>query len=170
MDVIFFDELSQISAQQLSAIGIVLRKVRDSQTPFGGVLILGTMDHTQIQPINQLPFLTSSLVLTCFNAIELQHLVRAHQDLEFQRIRQITRMDPFELSQDNSIKEEFFRLAGEVLTFVPNWNDNRIGPNMMRAFSRVRPAQDALNEYRERIKRLLQNDNIPFRVISPRDR
>ena len=105
LDVIFFDELSQISAQQLSAIGIVLRKVRDSQTPFGGVLILGTMDHTQIQPINQLPFLTSSLVLTCFNAIELQHLVRAHQDLEFQRIQQITRMNPFELSQDKSIKE-----------------------------------------------------------------
>ena len=41
---------------------------------------------------------------------------------------------------------------------------------MMRAFSRVRPAQDALNEYRERIKRLLQNDKIPFRVISSRDR
>jgi hypothetical protein len=43
------------------------------------------MDHTQIQPINQLPFLTSSMVLTCFQAIQLQHSVRAHGDIEFQR-------------------------------------------------------------------------------------
>ena len=52
----FFDELAQISAQQVSAIDIIMQKERESNIPFGGVLILGTMDHIQIQPIDQLPF------------------------------------------------------------------------------------------------------------------
>ena len=82
----------------MSAIDIILRKERDSQIPFGGVLILGTIDHTQIQLINQLPFLTSSLVLTCFYIIELQHSVRVYQDISFQCLQHIIRMDPFELS------------------------------------------------------------------------
>ena len=55
----------------MSAIDIILCKERDSQIPFRGVLILGTIDHTQIQLINQLPFLTSSLVLTYFYTIEI---------------------------------------------------------------------------------------------------
>ena len=54
-----------------------MRKEIELRITFGGVLILGTMDHTQIQPINQLPFLTSTLVLARFYAIELQHSVRA---------------------------------------------------------------------------------------------
>ena len=169
LDVIFFDELAQLSAEQLSAIDIILRYLRKSQIPFGGVLILGTMDHTQIQPINLLPFLTSSLVLTSFVAVKLQHSVRAHGDIDFQRLQSITRMNPFELRNDSSLKQEFFDLAGSILTFVPDWNDSRISPNMMRAFSRIRPAQEALNEYRECIKRQLENDNIPFRLSRSRD-
>ena len=84
LDVLFFDKLAQISAERISAIDIITRKIRGSQISFGGVLILGTMDHTQIQPINQLPFSTSSLILTCFQAVELSHSVRAHGDHDFQ--------------------------------------------------------------------------------------
>ena len=62
LDAIFLDEAGQTSAEQLSAMDIVLRKLRKSQIPFGGVLILGTMDPSQLKPINQLPFLTSSLM------------------------------------------------------------------------------------------------------------
>ena len=40
---------------------------------------------------------------------------------------------------------------------------------MMRAFSRIRPAQEALNEYRESIKRQLQNTNTPYRVAKASD-
>ena len=164
VDILFFDELGQISGQQMSAIDIILRKERESQVPFGGVLLLGSMDHVQIQPINQLPFLTSSLVLTCFKAIELKQSVRAFGDMEFQRLQNITRMDPFELSESNELKDELFRLASEILTFVPDWEDNRINPNMMRTFARKMPAQEALDKYKESVKRQLQNDSIPFRI------
>ena len=127
------------------------------------------MDPTQIQPINQLPFLTSTMVLTCFQAVELIHSVRAHGDPDFQRLQTLTRMDPFVLKQDIELKDEFFNLASTILTYVPNWDDNRIHPNMMRAFSRKRPAQEALNDYRDSIIVQLSTDNIPFRISKSRD-
>ena len=109
----FFDKLAQLSAEQLSAIDIILRKLIKSQIPFGGVLIFGTMDHTQIQPINQLPFLTSSLTLTIFQAVQLQYYVRAHRDIEFQRLQAITRISPFDLVNYLERKEEFLSCQAE---------------------------------------------------------
>ena len=99
---------------------------------------------------------------------ELKHSVRAHGDPDFQRLQAITRMNPFKLLGSNDIKAEFFQLA-EKLTYVDNWNDTRIGPNMMRAFSRVRPAQEALKEYQESIKKQLYTDEVPFRISKSRD-
>ena len=131
IDALFLDEAGQISAEQLASIDIILRKIRGSQIPFGGVLILGTLDPNQLQPISQLPFLTSSLMLTCFMMFELKHSVRAHGDPDFQRLQEITRMNPYTLLNNNGIKNEFFQLA-EKLTYVSDWKDNRIGPNMMR--------------------------------------
>ena len=169
MDVLFIDELAQKSAQQIATIDIILRKLRNSQLPFGGLLIIGSMDNSQIQPINQLPFLTSSLVLTSFQAIKLEHSVRAHGDPDFQRLQALTRTCPYELRDNIQLKNEFFDLAGRILTFVPNWNDNKINPNMMRAYSRIRPAQEALNEYRESIKQTLERESITYRIAYSRD-
>ena len=66
LDVLFIDEMGQISALLICTIDIILRKLCNSDLPFGGVYISGTMNNCQIQPINQIPFLTSTLVLTCF--------------------------------------------------------------------------------------------------------
>ena len=73
--------------------------------------------------------------------------MRAHNDIDFQRLQSITRMDPFELEHDMETKNEFFNLAERILIFVPDWSDKRINPNMMRVFSRRKPAQNALDKY-----------------------
>ena len=109
------------------------------------------------------------MVLTCFEALELKHSVRAHVDLDFQRLQDIMRMNPFQLRNDSVVKTEFFELAGRILTFVPNWNNSRITPNMMRCFSQKQPAQNALNEYIESVKCLLRNNSIEYRVSFSRD-
>ena len=127
------------------------------------------MDNSQIQPINQLPFLTSTLLLTCFQAVLLHHSVIAHGDTNFQRLQELTRQCPCELRESSELKNELFELIDRILTFVPDWNDSRISPNMMRVFSRTRPAQAALNEYREAIKQQLENEYIPYRIVSSRD-
>ena len=46
MDVLIIDDCVQLSAQQLSIIDTILRIAQQSEIPFGGVLIMGTMDHT----------------------------------------------------------------------------------------------------------------------------
>ena len=69
LHILFIDEMGQISALLICTIDIILRKLHNSEIPFGGVYISGTMDNSQIQPINQIPFLTSTLVLTCFLAL-----------------------------------------------------------------------------------------------------
>ena len=143
----FLDEAGQVSSGQLAIIDIILCKTRGSQILFGGVLIICTMDQRQLQPINALPFLVSSFMLTIFIAVELTHSVRAHGYPKFKRLQDITRMDPLVLRDSPDLEKEFKNIAKEILVFVPDWDDEAIGPNMMRAFSRRIPAQEALNKY-----------------------
>ena len=95
------------------------------------------------------------LLLTYFHGIELKHSVRAHGDFPFQQLQQITRMNPYDLTNNNTIKSEFYELAGQILTLVSSWEDSQINPNMMRAYSRKHPAQEALNDYRESVRQQL---------------
>ena len=53
-----FDEMGQYSAEFLATFDIILRKVMNSNILFGGVLVIFSMNHTQIQPICVRPFLT----------------------------------------------------------------------------------------------------------------
>ena len=41
MDVLFLDEIGQLSSEQFMQLDIILRQVRGNNIPFGGVLILG---------------------------------------------------------------------------------------------------------------------------------
>ena len=56
IDVLLLEEAGQISPELIAAIGIILRKLQNSKMPFGVVLVIGTMDRTQLQPINAMPF------------------------------------------------------------------------------------------------------------------
>ena len=77
MDVVLIDEIGQESAEVIAALDIIFRKVHNSTTPFDGVLIIGTLDHTQCQPINAMTFLMSSLLLLCFTFVVLNESFRA---------------------------------------------------------------------------------------------
>ena len=76
----------------LSTLDIILRRVRNTDIFMGGVIIISTMDHTQLQPINGRPFLLSTHVITCFKMVELQSSVRTAGDVDFQRLQAIIRM------------------------------------------------------------------------------
>ena len=169
LHILNVDEFASLSAQEVSAVDITLRILRESHIPSCGLLLVGTMDHKQIQPINKLTFLTFSLLMTCFEAVELKQSVRAHGDLDLQHLQDIARMNPFQIVNDSVVKKELFALAGRILTFVSDWNDRRVTPNMMRCFSRKKPAQNALNEYRESVKCLLSNESIEYRVAVSRE-
>ena len=56
VDVLFLDEAGQESVEVMSTLDIIFCKARNSTTPFGGVLNIGTLNHTQCHPINAMPF------------------------------------------------------------------------------------------------------------------
>ena len=75
VDVIFLDEARQVSAEQLATIDIIMRKLRQSHLPFGGVLIIGTMDHSKTHPIQAMTFLLLTLALASFTMVQLKESV-----------------------------------------------------------------------------------------------
>ena len=52
IDVLFIDEIGQVPAELLSTIDMIIRRIRESDIIFGSVLIIRTMNHTQLEPVN----------------------------------------------------------------------------------------------------------------------
>ena len=89
MQILFIDEMGQMDDTMLAILDIILRKVKKSNIYMGGVLLMFTMDHLQIKPINGRPFLTSANIIPCFKMVNLQHSMRAWDDQRYQRIQQL---------------------------------------------------------------------------------
>lgn len=92
IDVLFVNEIGQVFVELLSTIDIILKRVRNSQLIFGGVLIIGTMDHTQLQPVSGRPLLLSSLITTCFVMVKLVTSVRCAGDENFRCLQELLRI------------------------------------------------------------------------------
>ena len=64
--VISGDEFGQQLTEYMATYDIILRHVSKSNVYMGGVLLLGTLDHMQIQPANnERPFLTENSIISC---------------------------------------------------------------------------------------------------------
>ena len=87
LDILFCDEMGQMPAELLSTVDIILRRVRECNTYLGGLLLIFTIDHTQIQPVEGRPFLTSSHMVPCFKTVALEESVRAASDLRLKRLQ-----------------------------------------------------------------------------------
>ena len=112
-----------------------MRRLRNNCMYLGGLLIISTLDHTQIQSINGRPFLTSSNIVTMFTMVALKHSVRAADDPDFYRIQQICRYDHRVLSENPDLIAEFKRLCSEKFIFVEDWENDIIPPTAMRLYS-----------------------------------
>ena len=119
LDVLFIDEVGQLSCELMSIIDIILRKIRKNNSLFGGVLVIGTMDHRQLSSIDGRPFLLWTYILTSFEFITLEKSVRASNDLDFARLQYIARLCPSKYTEDPSLINEFKDLLGRVCSFAP---------------------------------------------------
>ena len=142
IDILICNEMGQVSTEFLATIDIILRKIRDSNMYLGGVLIIGTMDHTQIHPIEGRPVLTSSHMITSFRMTALQHSVRAGSDLPFQRIQEIVRENHRKLITNADLLNEMLELCSNHLTFISNVDDPKIDPQAMRLYTKKVPARE----------------------------
>lgn len=157
VDIIFIDEIGQASSELMAVIDIILRTVRKSSVLYGGVTIFGTLDHTQIQPINSTPFLISSHMNSCWTFVRLSQSVRAHSDPDLQRLQVITRENPFSLRTDDDLKQEFFGLVRKLIKFVPSLDHPSITTNARVIFSRRNNVRHHIQNLTDRnIRRLTQ--------------
>eukprot|EP00957_Ditylum_brightwellii_P089253 6796714-Ditylum_brightwellii.AAC.1 len=143
LDILFVGEIGQVPAEFISAIDIIMHCIRDNNIFLGGLLIFGSMDHTQIQPINAHLFLTSTHVITCFKMVSMSTSVRSSGDPFNKRIQQICQHNHSILSQNPQLIEEFLTLVSENCAFVENWNDEAITPSTYRLYGKRVPAKEA---------------------------
>ena len=86
IDILFCEEIGQVSADFSSYIDIILLRIRNNN--IYGLLIIGKIDHKQIQPIEGKLFLTSCHIIPYFRIVELKHSAKANGDPFWQRIQE----------------------------------------------------------------------------------
>ncbi len=96
-------------------------------------MILGSLDPHQIGIVKAMPLLTSTLTLTCFQAVKLCHSVRAFRDPDYQELLNIMQTNPLDLIDDEGKKTRFYELI-DLFWFVTSWDDPSITPNTIRLF------------------------------------
>ena len=134
--------MGQCSAEFSATFDIIMRQVRNSNIFMGEVLLIFTIDHSQIQPICGRPFLTSCHVILYFKMVALEHLVRATNDAPFKRIQHIARCIYKIFNDDPDLIEEFINLRSDNFTFVDSWEDEKILPSTMRLYCKKIPVKD----------------------------
>ena len=164
MDMLLLDECGQLSAQQFATLDIILRNLRDTPLPFGGVLLIGTLDHAQLGPISGLPFLLSSHIVTDFTLIKLEHSVRAARDANLQEIQHITRMSPYDLRKDPKKRDYFRKLVKENFNFCDSFSSDEISPNHVKVSHKRKQALEAQDDLVDITKKALEQRNINYYV------
>ena len=161
LDGIFFDELGQMSAEEISILDIVLRQVRQSEAYMGGIMIIGALDLEQLGSIQGVPFLMSANIITSYQIIDFQHYVRCGSCPFAQRICELCRVDGF----TTELKNEFINLITTHCKFVNDMNDGTIPRTAMRVLGLRRGVADAekafvrsLREQRVAVRQAVAHD------------
>ena len=160
LDILFVDEIGQLPSELLAVLDIILRRIRDTNIFFGGVVIIGTIDHTQLQPVRGRPFLTSSHAITCFRMVKLKTSVRAAGDPDFQRIQEIARMHYSKYVSNPDLITEFKTLLSNTCTFVPSWTSPEITPSTYRLYGKKFPAKEATRQFVDGVRRSINQSNL----------
>jgi predicted GIY-YIG superfamily endonuclease len=157
LDVLCIDEMGYLSAEMLNVMDTVLRCVRCKSSFMGGVLILTTLDHQQLQPIRAKPALLSTLVVTSFQMVKMEESVRARTDLNLQRVIAISRFDT--ITVDNIT--EFKNIIIHKCQHVRSWQDSSITADMIRVVGTRKGVTLTEEEYYKEVAK--KNLDVVFR-------
>ena len=153
LDVLICDEIGHLAADFIAVIDIILRRIRENSQYMGSLLILCTMNHTQIQSFGKRrPILTSSHIIPCCRMVNLSHSVRAFHYKKYQRLQCICRLHYKKLMDEPALVDEFISLCSQCLTFVDEWNHPKISPSTMRLYSKNAPTREATKQFAKRVK------------------
>ena len=162
LDVLFVDELGQLSASMVAVLDLVMRKIRNSSLFMGGLLIVGTIDQCQLRPIKGLPFLLSPFVLTTFSMGLLKIYVRCAECKHLQSMNEIARL----YTNDMELRDEKLRVFEDLVrnhcTFVDSWSDKLITEEVLSIFPKRWQTTEATERFLDSKKQESLNNNLPF--------
>ena len=147
LDVLFIDKIGQLPSDILSTLDIILRRVRNTDIFVGGVIIISKIDHTQLQPINGIPFILSTHVITFFEMVQLQSSVRAAGDVDFQQLQAIIRMHYSQYIELPELLDDLRVLLCNVPTYVQTWTLSQIYTATYRLYGKRTPENEATQRF-----------------------
>ena len=153
MNVLAIEEIGLISLETLTAINIILKRLRKSNVPFGGVLVICTGDPRQLQPVSGNAVWGSTHIFTTFRIYLLKEYIRSMEDKNL--------MDALKLLQKVTLseeeKEEFANIIEQHLP-LENCVDSfsKVPPNATRVVSTNKAVQDISDEMTTLKKQLAQ--------------
>lgn len=162
MDILMLDEAGNVPAEIIAILDIVLRYIRNSNRPFGGILIISTMDNLQIEPPQGKHPLMSSLFISTFVFFRLTQSVRAARDEVWQRIQAITRLPVHKLTP--TIKEEFISLLIDNCSWEKD--ETHVPPNALFVYGKNKPIRE---QEKRLFKKLRTKNSIVFLVSKAED-
>ena len=169
LDVLFLDECGQVSAELLSILDIIMRKVRNSSLFMGGVLLIGTIDQVQLRPIKGLPFLLSPYVLTTFSIVILTEYVRCGKCVVLQRMNELARSFPTTEADRQACRREMRALLQDNCTFVHSWDDPMVTDDVLRIFPRREETGQAIRRFLRGKRTLMMGQGEPYITINSED-
>ena len=138
LEVLFIDEVGQLSCELLSAMEIVLQNVRDNRLPMGGVLTIMTGDPKQLKPPDGSLVWLSPRMLTNYDFHYFQHYVRATPGL----LREVlTRLDNTSITEIEAI--DIAKKIISTCVIKSSWQEERDSFEM-RVFSTRAAEQQAV--------------------------
>lgn len=148
VDVLFFDEIGQMSAQAINILDIVLRWARRNDAYLGGIILIGAMDMEQLGTIGGTPFLTSANIITSYQIIDFEHYVRCGGDPIAQRVCEVCRMSQI----SPKAEKEFIRDIVNTCNFVSSINDVRVPRDALRVLGKKKGLETAEKQFVEALK------------------
>ena len=159
IEVLFVEEISLISAEQWSAMDIILQQLRSCSFPFGGILVIASGDQMQLPAIQGREIFLSPILLTNFHLRFLSDFVRM-TDLAGQRLLTLMWGRPIQLEKANEIVD----IISSHCNFVPDWNSLK-DETVMRVFGKRTAERKEFRKHLDSIR----NSRRPFLIVGATD-
>ena len=118
----------------------------------GGLILITTLDHTQIQHVEGLPFLTPLHIIPCFNMVTLEFSVLSNEGA-FYSVQEISLKTHSVFVEFPQLVEEILTLCSKQLTFVCSWDDPVITASIFRLYIRILTGKYAAKKFSGIVKR-----------------
>ena len=128
-----------------AVLEIIFHIVRKSETFVGGVIVISTMGHTQLQPVSGSPFLILYNIITCYTIVKLETCVRSFGDMRFQLFQQIIQIS--QNSFTNDILDKIWQVLNNVPSYVDAYENPLITSDTYRLYGRKSPANKATTSF-----------------------